>query len=619
MYKPHFPLKLTHKIYAGYLLTALITTALSWFSFVVFDNLSKNFTRFIGFSSSARLDLELARDVSEIQRQALIYTHEGHPSAVQRVEELYTHMSRLIKLEREDHEHDDLKTIGEHLDNYMQAFRQLQKQHDLQHRLVHYDIREHTSEAERQLRHYMALTTDRRGVQAQVRDQQLLNTLLLVEKNAMRYFDMLDPIYIIKAKRNLSIVRISLQTMIDLGGEQQHLTYLKQAVTEARLSEQVFLEAVQRTRAYLFLVNVVMSAEAYEIIYHASRISRHIQQDMGAVEQSTFAVLDQASKGMILGILLSLLLVLLLSLMIGRSITRPIKELTTAFEALSHGSGQTEIPAYRVHDEIGQLTAAANVFRDKNRETEQLLNDLAVKKGELERSNDEMEQFVYTVSHDLKSPLVTSMGFIGIIRRLAEQGRMDEAIQKLDRIIASNERMGQLINDLLELSRVGRVDLDKTAIDLNQLLEKLHRTQAHRLQQKGFTMRISPGLPTIYGNESRILQLFENLLGNALKYGQSSEGESLITIEGHKEPDADLIRFSDNGPGIDSKYHEKIFNLFYRLSNESEGTGIGLAVAAKVMKFHQGSIWVESIPGKGASFCLRFGRRSHSGEEPGNA
>ena len=600
-------MKLTHKIYLSYLLIGLITIVISWLSYSVFKNLSENFTHFIHFSDSARIDLELARDVSEIQRQALIYTDEGHPSAVQRVNELYEHMAQLIRQKKSSSTY--ANNIGQHLEAYIAAFRQLQQQRDLQYNLVHYDIRIRASQAEQHLREYIRFATTQQDKTVQVENERALNTLLLIEKNAMRYFDSLNPQYVAEAKQNLDDVRLRLQQLLQQGGSDgmtQHLT--------VDAYQRVILEAVQRTRAYLFLVNVVMSAEAAEIVYHASQMSEQIRLNMDDVEKQTFSTLQHASSAMMFGIFFSLVLMLVLALLIGQSITRPILRLATAFKALAQGSARSEIPAYRIDDELGQLTHAANVFREKNKQTERLLDDLADKKRELERSNDEMEQFVYTVSHDLKSPLVTSMGFISIIQKLAAQGRTDEAISKLDRVIASNERMGQLINDLLELSRVGRTDMDKKWVDLNRLLANFHQTHAYRLQEKGITLDIADRLPAIYANESRILQLFENLLSNALKYGQRADGNSHISIDGSREAGVTLLRFSDNGPGIDSNYHEKIFNLFYRLSNDSEGTGIGLAVAAKVMKFHHGRIWVESTPGEGATFWLRFDKIAE-GEE----
>ncbi|MCI5131536.1 MAG: hypothetical protein D3904_08420, partial [Candidatus Electrothrix sp. EH2] len=232
--------------------------------------------------------------------------------------------------------------------------------------------------------------------------------------------------------------------------------------------------------------------------------------------------------------------------------------------------------------------------------------ELEEKSRELARSNEELEQFVYTVSHDLKSPLVTSMGFISIIRKLADRGQYEQAVEKLDKVVRANERMNQLIRDLLELSRVGRMDMDKKSIDLNELLKAFIENQSIRLRNSDFSIEITSELPVLYVNESRILQVFENLLSNALKYAHNKEGGKL-TIYAVAEHEQWHIFCQDNGSGIPEEYHRKIFGLFYRLDADSEGTGIGLAVAKKIMKFHGGDIRVEPRKkGEGAVFRLTF-------------
>ena len=165
--------------------------------------------------------------------------------------------------------------------------------------------------------------------------------------------------------------------------------------------------------------------------------------------------------------------------------------------------------------------------------------------------------------------------------------------------------MGQLINDLLELSRVGRIDLDKKQLDMDLLLQKLKEEKQRGFHDAKITLTIEKNLPLIYGNESRVLQVFENLLSNALKYAVKPEG-SKVTIGGISKNNEALFYVKDDGPGIDPTFHKKIFGLFQRLDNTMEGTGIGLAVVKKVMQFHKGKVWIDSSPGKGATFWLSF-------------
>jgi signal transduction histidine kinase len=287
------------------------------------------------------------------------------------------------------------------------------------------------------------------------------------------------------------------------------------------------------------------------------------------------------------------------SFFISRSITVPLNRLTQTFRRLASGSSEAEIPEYVLRDELGELTIAAGSFKQRNIALEE-------SRKELKRSNEELEQFVYTVSHDLKSPIVTSMGFIGIIRKLASQGKYEQAVAKLDRVASANERMSQLIRDLLELSRVGRMDMAKKLLDLNKLLSNFAESQTIRLRSSGFSLLIASDLPVIYANESRTLQVFENILSNTLKYAHNEEG-GMLEIHAAGDEDWWYIFCKDNGPGIPLEYHEKIFGLFYRLDANAEGTGVGLAVVKKIMKFHGGDIQVEpQTEGAGTVFRLTF-------------
>ncbi|MBF0273713.1 MAG: CHASE domain-containing protein [Nitrospinae bacterium] len=236
----------------------------------------------------------------------------------------------------------------------------------------------------------------------------------------------------------------------------------------------------------------------------------------------------------------------------------------------------------------------------------EMTSELQEKTQELARSNDQLEQFVYTVSHDLKSPLVTSMGFIGIINDLARKGEYEKALEKLDKVVVANQRMGQLINDLLELSRVGRVDLEKKTLDMNVLIGNLCKEKEKELKGKNITLICEENFPDIYGNGSRVLQIFENLLSNAMKYGKNSKEGSKISIGSEEKKNEVVFYMSDNGIGIAKEFHEKIFGLFQRLDNSGEGTGIGLAITKKAVEFHGGRIWLESKQGEGTTFYVAF-------------
>lgn len=363
---------------------------------------------------------------------------------------------------------------------------------------------------------------------------------------------------------------------------------------------------IQSTRGYLYLVNVVMAGESLEFRHVSQELKTQLTKKVSRLSDIT---IKKGSQARMLGGVLSaitLFVGLVIAILISRSITLPITAITDVLIRLSKGESINHIPgAYRT-DEVGAMAEAANIFRERNAETERLLTEVESQREALERSNEELDQFVHTVSHDLKTPVVTSSGFIGMMKDLASKGKLEAAISKLNILERCNQRMHQLIGDLLDLSRVGRVEVDYQIIDTSKYISGIIDSLETELNRKNITSSISEPLPMFEGNESRVLQVFENIISNAIKYTQD-DGTGKIEIGGHTDGNWTQIYIKDNGPGIEEQYHEKVFSLFQRLESNQEGTGVGLAIVQKIMKFHHGKVWIESKgQGTGCTFWLRF-------------
>lgn len=557
--------------------------------------------RFDELGRRARFDLTVVQAVSELQRHAQMYTALGHESAADGVRRHYERLRRALAERRTMPTaggEDELARIGVHLSAYYSTFETLRAQRARRTELAQ-TLEEAAARAESAMLEL--------GPSSKTKAYAAVHDLLRAERSAQRYFEGLDSRDVQAAKRSLHRV----ETALD--GEPA-VPEVVEAQAALQAYEASFLEAVQRTRGYLFLVNVVMAAEAWEVIHAAKRIEAIHAERMSSEAAAVVAALERSSRLVAVLAVCGLLLLAGMSVGLYRSVTAPIQRLTETFRELAKGRRDLIVPDYPVQDEIGELTAAASVFRDRNIETERLLTqsrrlteDLEEKQRALTRSNEELEQFVYTVSHDLKSPLVTSSGFIAIAQRLAARGDFDEAAQKLERVVKANERMSALIDDLLDLSRVGRIDVDVERVALGEVLEELENALEPRLRTAGLELSVSPGLPDVWANQSRVLQVFENLLGNAVKYAAAPAG-SRVEIGAREGDEAVHVYVRDDGPGIAPPFHDKVFGLFQRLDTDAEGTGIGLAVVRKVMRFHGGDAWVESEAGQGATFWLRFPR-----------
>ena len=235
--------------------------------------------------------------------------------------------------------------------------------------------------------------------------------------------------------------------------------------------------------------------------------------------------------------------------------------------------------------------------------------DLQLAQYELKKRNTEMEQFIYTVSHDLKSPLVTMQGFASHLRADIAKQRFDRTEDFVQRINNAADRMKRLIDELLELSRIGRFVAAPERIGVSDLVREIADRYQDQIAEKGVTVSIEPDMPTIDADRNRMNQAFENLLVNALKYATESP-QPRIEIGARREGDELRFFVRDNGPGIAQEYHERIFQLFQRLDSRGAGTGVGLAIVKRVLEFHGGRVWVESAPGQGATFWLAIPQKS---------
>jgi PAS domain S-box-containing protein len=232
--------------------------------------------------------------------------------------------------------------------------------------------------------------------------------------------------------------------------------------------------------------------------------------------------------------------------------------------------------------------------------------------AELERKNEELERFTYTVSHDLKSPLITIKGFLGLLEQDLAAAKPDLVRKDMERIGEAADRMALLLDDLLELSRVGRVVNPPAFHSVEELVRRALEAVSWRLAERGVVVEVLPGLGEIYGDGPRLVGVFQNLLENAAKYMGEQENPRVEIGVMHRE-DGIVYYVADNGMGIEPQYRETIFGLFNKLDPRSEGTGIGLALVRRIVEVHGGKVWVESEgKGKGAVFCLRFPPRRAS-------
>ncbi len=248
--------------------------------------------------------------------------------------------------------------------------------------------------------------------------------------------------------------------------------------------------------------------------------------------------------------------------------------------------------------EVTERKRAEAALKENERKLEALLAELAAK-------NAELETFVYSVSHDLKTPIVTIEGFSGALREDFGNLISKDGEKYLDYIGDAARKMELLINDLLELSRIGRLRVKKTEFPFADLISDVLKTLGPQIEERGIQVNVDEKLPLVYGEKKRLAQIMENLVSNAVKYLGKENPSPRIEVGVRENEDQKVFFVRDNGVGIEEKYFEKIFEVFQRLpaaKKIGEGTGIGLAIVKRIIEHHGGQVWLESDIGKGATF-----------------
>lgn len=332
-------------------------------------------------------------------------------------------------------------------------------------------------------------------------------------------------------------------------------------------------------------------------------------------------------RNMVFGFIGLVVLTYLLAVRFQRVISQPILKLADVTEYIKEKGDYSVRVQKEGEDEIGVLYTGFNDMLEqihvREKQRDEAMAEQQRLMAELADKNKELEQVVYVTSHDLRSPLVNIQGFsrelnysIDELTSLLRSAKMQAGIKKkfavileedipdsLKYILSSTAKMDSLLSGLLKLSRVGRTATTMGNINMNELASEINNAFEFHIKDAGVNFTVGD-LPSCFGNDVELNQMFSNLVSNALKY-LDPQRPGKISITGRQEKDKVIYCIEDNGVGIEKEHQKKIFEIFHRLNPaDTQGEGLGLTIVNKIVSRHNGKIWVESEPGNGSRFFI---------------
>ncbi|MFC3094547.1 hybrid sensor histidine kinase/response regulator [Alteromonas sediminis] len=384
----------------------------------------------------------------------------------------------------------------------------------------------------------------------------------------------------------------------------------------------------QLIRGELFLTNVVMAGSANEFLYLSSRLVKLVNESTEQTNKDIQASIVEAQKGSQLILIVGISLVLLLAMITYLRILKPIGFITDVFNKLSKAGDVSVIPGQNRKDEIGSLAAAASVFKDKNKQTEQLLIDATQLNKQQESLNIELSEakvkaeqatalksrFLANMSHEIRTPINGILGLTELVQRHPMPNTVRDYIGKIEH---SSRLLLSVINDVLDFSKIeaGKLDIVEAPFALHSVFENILTVIAMKAAQKDLQVRLAatPTLPDSFiGDEKRITQVVLNLCANAIKF--THEGEVSINFSGAINPHTKKYTLraviSDTGIGMSEEQSASVFQPFTQADNASnrrfEGTGLGLAIVSQLTDLMGGGVSVHSQPNEGSVFSVWF-------------
>lgn len=601
---------LRSNIYFGFAVMIALLVAVGLFGYFGVSRLN---TSSEAMRQVAELDAAVGRidqNVSELQLRVSRYIETGKTSIQEDVLRILASLTTQIEQQSSSEIDPEMRTLfqrmSEHVEEYSLNIDSVVLERSLRSNLVQEQLPNQAETIQAKLQQLL----DSLGTETElyeIRPSVLLckSHFLQAERFLLRYYNGEDAEFVDRA---LSQIDEAIDYLTDVGSEQRHQEPCTSILNELRQYRRIAVRSVQATRSYLYLVNVVLAGGASEMNYYARQLREISGEQSAGILADIKRTTADTRRFTGIGVAVALIMGVLIATRLGASILKPITSLQDTFGKLANGQTVVEISESHRRDEIGQMALAAEVFRQRNVQQQELLDqtkamaeELSVKAEELAASNSDLDSFVYVASHDLKSPLRGIRQLSAWIEEDAADVLPEESSRHLQAMQSRVRRMEDLLDDLLQFSRIGREECEPELVDMNSMMDGILELtdNPHNVQ-----IEIAENLPVFSTVRVPLEQVFLNLLGNAIKHNDKQD-RGKVQILCDRVDDHYRFQIRDNGPGIAPRHHERVFKMYQRVGDQNvDGSGMGLAIVKKQVERLRGRIDLNSNPDSGVTFTV---------------